>query len=130
MFCKEVFQFVTDFAKRTRPDQTIVATSMIYFHKYCRIRSFTEFNRFLIGVVCVFLACKVKYVPLRLEQAVKVFYELEFKLSNPKVKRVPPITSSKLKEYGEDFKSKELELLEVMGFDFETHLPYPVLSDI
>lgn len=129
-YCKEVFNFVTEFTKKTRPEQTIVATSMFYFHKYCQVKSFNHFNRYLIGAVCVFLACKVKYMPLGLEKAVTAFYEMEFKMSNPTIKKIPKISKNSIYAYSDDFKLKELEVLEMLGFDFDTHLPYPFLANM
>lgn len=78
----------------------------------------------------MFLACKVKYMPLRLEFAVKEYYRMEFEITNPTFKKKLVPAPAVLQAYGDDFKLKELDILETLGFDFETHLPYPYLSDL
>ena len=69
-------------------------------------------------------------MPIRLDVAVKEYYMMEFELLNPTFKKKLTPAPTVLHAYGDDFKQKELDILEAIGFDVETHLPYPYLSDL
>lgn len=76
----ELYAFVVEFVKLLKRDQIIVATAMIYIHKFFKINSLLRVSSpNLIAASCVFLAAKVRYVPISLKSAAHAFFKLEIR---------------------------------------------------
>ena len=127
----DLYFFIVEFSKGIQRTQIVTSTAMFYLHKYFKQHSFLSHSSSPsptnIAASCVFLASKVCYSPIHLHVAVKVFFDIEKKMT-------PSLRSSSLSldrefYYRDLFEKAEFLLLETLGFELECELPYKVLSD-
>ena len=76
---------------------------MTLFHYYTCFHSIRNINHFEIAAGCVFLACKLEFCFMKMEDAEKFYYE-KSKLKSPK----PP-----------DFLKFEIEVLRLIGYEIQ-----------
>ena len=88
---------------------------MTLFHYYSYYKSLREYDRAEISVACVFLAAKIDYFFITIEDAVTLFNKIK---SNTKPSSVLP----------PDFIKFEIEIMNFLGFDIEIKTPYQYLQ--
>mmetsp|Transcript_59883 Transcript_59883/g.68087 ORF Transcript_59883/g.68087 Transcript_59883/m.68087 type:complete len:246 (-) Transcript_59883:193-930(-) len=104
--------------------QEVVSLSMLIFQRFLLKNSFKNFDRLLLGAVCVFTAAKLEDTPRQLDQVVNHYYLLKYKRANRKAPEMSDTQKTTLKD---KFCDMEIRLLTDIGFDLNIDLPYQFL---
>lgn len=118
---KQTYDFLKLLAKKLKRNQAVVNTSMVYFHKYTRIYSFTNINKYLVASACFLLGAKCRDEPVPIEYLVEWYIYFETKRTSTTSKL--DISAAKKEEYSNRIQEQEFELLCEIGFDCEVDLP-------
>jgi hypothetical protein len=100
--------------------QTTTATGIFYFHKFCA--AFQKYDKQLVAVACMFLACKVDENVRRLRDVINVMYRIQSPEKEP--------LSLLDKEYlrmKDIISDHEQIILRALMFNVRVRLPYKYL---
>eukprot|EP00357_Protocruzia_adherens_P029073 CAMPEP_0115009950 /NCGR_PEP_ID=MMETSP0216-20121206/22974_1 /TAXON_ID=223996 /ORGANISM="Protocruzia adherens, Strain Boccale" /LENGTH=170 /DNA_ID=CAMNT_0002377969 /DNA_START=254 /DNA_END=766 /DNA_ORIENTATION=+ len=75
----ETCTFMIDFGKKLNLQQPVIATSLIFFHRFFLSRPPIDSDLFLYGAACVYTGAKVEDTPRKLESAIQCFIALRQK---------------------------------------------------
>jgi hypothetical protein len=81
---------------------------MTFFHYYTYYKSLREIDRVELSIGCVYLACKIQYIFIPMEEVGNIYR---------KIKNSP-------KEHLPDFIKLEIEILNFLGFELNVETPY------
>lgn len=102
---------------------------MIFLHKFFKLNSLLKIDSpYIIAASCVFLAAKVRYMPITLNKAVEAFFEIE-KRRNPSQLNRTILSEERQDHYRVLFIQNESLVLNAIGYDFECEAPYKYLDD-
>lgn len=117
----ECLTFIQRLADSLHIKDHVCSTAFTIFHVYQKKYAFTEFDRYMLSALCLFLACKIDYTHLKYFEFIS-FYYTHRKTSGPK-SRVKPFEDIK-ESLREDFVDLEFKVLSTLQFDFEFDLPH------
>ena len=70
--------FMEDMAKELKNyHRKALTCALIFFHRFYTFHSFTAYNRFRLGVACLFLASKVEECPFKLKDIISAYHNLK-----------------------------------------------------
>jgi len=115
----ECVSFITKMAAHFQIKSHLVGTALTIFHLYQKKFAFTEFDRYMLSSLCVFLAGKIDYLHLKSEDVMR-FYYANRKGPKGRVKPFEAIAG----ELKEDFVDLEFKILITIQFDFEFDSPF------
>lgn len=96
----------------------IFGVAMSLFHYYTYYKSLKEIDRAEISVACVFLACKIEYSFLKVEESNEIFFQLKT------AKTSKGGLNSQSKIHPPDYAKLEMEILSFIGFEMGIETPY------
>ena len=111
-FFDEVFSNISNICTAKNYSDEIFGVAMTLFHYYSYFKSFRDFDRTEISVACVFLACKIQYTFLKVEEATDIFI---------RIKRGSLISGH---AQGPDFTKFEVDILNFIGFEMDIETPH------
>jgi hypothetical protein len=111
-FFDEVFSNISNICNAKNYSQEIFGVAMTLFHYYSYFKSFRDFDRSEISVACVFLACKIEYTFLKVEEATDIFHRIKRGPSMGGQIQVP------------DFTKFEVDILTFIGFEMDIETPH------
>lgn len=118
----ECITFIQKMAENFKIQVHVIGTAMTIFHLYQKKYPYTEFDRFMLSALCLFLACKIDYIHLKYFDFIQFYYSQK---KGPK-NRVKPFEDIK-EQLREDFVDLEFKVLSTIGFDFEFDSPFEYL---
>lgn len=116
----ECITFIQKMALELQITKTVCCTALNIFHIYQKKFPFTDFDRFMVATLCVFIAAKIDYYnAYRYEKYIEHYY---LNKKGPKRKNEKPFeeVKDKLKE---DFVDQEFKIMNTIQFDFDFDLP-------
>ncbi len=105
----EVFTNILDICTKKHLTNEIFGCAMTLFHYYTFHKSFKEFDRCEISVACVFLACKIEYSFLKIEESNEEY----IRIKRSKTSRQLP-----------DYVKFEIEILSFLDFEIDIATPF------
>jgi hypothetical protein len=111
-FFDEVFSNISNICNAKNYSDEIFGVAMTLFHYYSYFKSFRDFDRTEVSVACVFLACKIQYTFLKVEEAIDIFN---------RIKRGSSISGH---AQGPDFTKFEVDILTFIGFEMDIETPH------
>ncbi|CDW91380.1 cyclin 9 [Stylonychia lemnae] len=101
----------------------VCGIALTIFHYYQKRHPFTEFDRYMLSTLCLFLACKIDYFKFQYFDFIEYYYHNR-KQGRGRVKPFDEIKES-LKE---NFIDLEFKVLITIEFDFDIDSPYEYLN--
>ncbi len=101
----------------------VTGTAMTIFHLYQKRVAFTEFDRYMLSTLCVFLAGKIDYYNMKYEDIMRFYFSNR---KGPKNKSKP--FEAVMNDLREDFIDLEFKILSSFQFDFEFDSPFRYLQ--
>jgi len=114
--------FLQDAGMKLRLPQLTIATAVIFFHRFYARYRFREYDRYMIGTTCLFLAGKVEETPKKLKDVIEVTYTIRYKGKEP-----PKVDSPEFNQLKEQILTHELIVLRTIAFDLTVEHPYKYL---
>ncbi len=121
----ECVSFILKMAESFQIRGNICGTALTIMHYYLKKVPYTEFDRFMLSTLCLFLACKIDYKHMKYEQFIHFYYTQR---KGPK-SRNKPFEEIKL-QLQEDFVDLEFKILSMIQFDFNFDLPYDYITNV
>lgn len=103
-----MYNHISNIANIKHVNREIFGIAMTLFHYYTYFKSFKEFDRTEISVGCIYLASKIEWYFIPVQEALNIFN----KLSANKPPNPP------------DFNKFEIEIMSFLGFDLDIETPY------
>lgn len=118
--------FIQDCGKALRLPQLSIATALAFYHKFYRVNSYKDYDRFNIAATCLFLASKVEESPKKLKDVVLETMRAEKKAAGEKLNEAD---SKELLERKDKVLVTERILLQTLNFNLSLEHPYkPLLA--
>jgi len=108
----ESYLYIYDIFIKKEYSFEIFGISLTLFHYYTYLKSFREFDRYLLCSACLFLAAKMKNSMLKIE-------DLQENYSLTRNKKINNNFNNEIIKF-------ELEILNLLGFDLEIETPYQI----
>jgi len=105
----EIYVNILEICTKKHLSNEIFGVAMTLFHYYSFYKSFKEFDRSEISVACVFLACKIEYSFLKVEDSNDEYFRLKRIKNNQK---------------GVDYVKFEIEILSFLDFEIDIVTPF------
>ncbi|KAL6077090.1 Cyclin-K isoform 1 [Balamuthia mandrillaris] len=115
-----VCAFMQEAGMKLKLPQLSIATAIVFFHRFYANCSWTEYDPYLIGTTCLFLAGKVEETPKKLRDVLLVTHHLRYKVE---LKPQAP-ESTKLRE---QILLYERIVLQNIAFNLTVEHPYKYL---
>jgi hypothetical protein len=120
-FVKEMHAYVEQLVMKHNLTTNVMGVSMHLFHVYTKHVPYTEFDRTMLASVCLYLACKIDYIHIRMAEIMQFYHENR---KGPKKRK--PFEEVKDQLTG-DFTELEIKVLKLIEFDFDFQLPFDSL---
>ena len=120
----ECLCYVQKMATQFKISIPVTGTAMTIFHLYQKRVPFTEFDRYMLSTLCVFIAGKIDYTNMRYEDIMRFYYANR---KGPKAKTKP--FEALIHDLREDFTDLEMKVLTSFQFDFEFDSPFRYLKN-
>ncbi|KAH9578887.1 Cyclin [Trypanosoma melophagium] len=98
-------------------DETVVATSMVYWHTFLSHHELKRFDEIVLSASCVFLASKVEHYKVRLNQVISLVFEVDEK-------------SEEAEGWRRMLLEMELLLCHTLGFNFQVIHPIKRIAEL
>eukprot|EP01119_Soliformovum_irregulare_P025194 TRINITY_DN9263_c0_g1_i1.p1 TRINITY_DN9263_c0_g1~~TRINITY_DN9263_c0_g1_i1.p1 ORF type:complete len:408 (-),score=65.74 TRINITY_DN9263_c0_g1_i1:3-1226(-) len=115
--------FIQEAGTRLRFPQWTTATAMSFLQRFYLVHSFKEFDRFAIGITCLFLAGKVEETPKKLKEVIEITFEVKNKHLSVESK----LTEEEFNSIRASILTNELLILQTLAFDLTVEHPYKFL---
>ena len=115
-FFDEVFTNISNICNAKNYSQEIFGVAMTLFHYYTYLKSFRDFDRVEIAVSCVFLACKIEYTFLKVEEATDIYHRIKKGSQFMLHTGAPPQSP--------DFTKFEVDILTFVGYEMDIETPH------
>eukprot|EP01119_Soliformovum_irregulare_P004461 TRINITY_DN15472_c0_g1_i2.p1 TRINITY_DN15472_c0_g1~~TRINITY_DN15472_c0_g1_i2.p1 ORF type:complete len:316 (-),score=75.90 TRINITY_DN15472_c0_g1_i2:30-929(-) len=112
--------FLQESGVRLKLPQLTIATAILFFHRFYIRNKIKDFDRYIIGTVCMFLAAKVEDTPKRLNDVLLETYRVWNK-------KDIVVDSEEFNRLREQIVNYEFTLLQSISFDFTVAHPYKYL---
>lgn len=120
-FVKESHGFIQQLVIKYNLSTNVMGVSMHLFHVFTKHVPYTEFDRTMLASVCLYLACKIDYIHIRMAEIMQFYHENR---KGPKKRK--PFEEVKDQLTG-DFTELEIKVLKLIEFDFDFQLPFDSL---
>eukprot|EP01125_Pyxidicula_operculata_P020700 TRINITY_DN7713_c0_g1_i1.p1 TRINITY_DN7713_c0_g1~~TRINITY_DN7713_c0_g1_i1.p1 ORF type:complete len:481 (+),score=97.79 TRINITY_DN7713_c0_g1_i1:129-1571(+) len=125
---RQICEFMQEVGIKLRLPQLTIATGVVYLHRFFARKDFSDYDKYLIGIACLFLASKVEETPKKLRDVICTFHELKHQAQTPKEKYEPlRMDSSTYDKLRKDVVISERVVLQTISFDLTVEHPYKFL---
>ena len=117
-FNEKTIDFIIHFTQKLNlvSDRIVIATATTYLHRFFELQSMKQHDRFVIGLACVFLACKVEEQPRHIKDIISHYFNFRFNSKHP--------GSELYLQMMDSLVAAERILLQTLSFDLEVIHPY------
>ena len=74
-FVKEMHAYVEQLVMKHNLTTNVMGVSMHLFHVYTKHVPYTEFDRTMLASVCLYLACKIDYIHIRMAEIMQFTWQ-------------------------------------------------------
>jgi hypothetical protein len=121
----ETIDYIASLCETVRVQPDIMLTAITILHYHLKHRAFTEIDRFLAATACVYLACKIDYKHLAMQNVIEYLFNNRKGFMNKKNRRSDIEIFAALQI---EISKQEIELLSQIEFDLEFDLPCQYLT--
>lgn len=121
----QICAFIQEAGQKLRLSQFVIATAIVFFHRFYACRSFKEHDAYTIGTTCLFLAGKVEESPRKLKDVVGETYKVK-----ERAPAGPDPESRQFWDLKEGILVAERIVLQTLGFDLSIEHPYKILLGV
>lgn len=119
----ECISFIQKMAMDFNIRPRVCGTALTIFHIYAKKFPFTEFDRYMVSTLCLFLAAKIDYNAMRYFDLIEYYYKNK---KGPKGRQRPfDEVKDKLKEA---FVDQEFKILITLRFELDFDLPFEYID--
>lgn len=114
--------FIQDLGQSLKLTQLCINTAIVYMHRFYMFHSMTKFDKYKIGMACLYLSAKTEETPQRIDTVINKAYRFLYKKEGP-----PTPSPERYSKMYEELLSHENILLMTLGFDVRINHPHLIM---